>query len=156
MIRLNRMTDYAVVLLVQMGRRPDDVLTAPQIAKAARLPQPTVAKLLKQLAAAGLVRSQRGAAGGYALDRGPVEITAADIITALEGPIALTACVDGAPAPCESETTCPIAGHWNKVNVAIRKALQEVTLADLLDEPAACQTVAMLLPPYEASAASTR
>jgi FeS assembly SUF system regulator len=138
MIRLNRMTDYAVVMLVQMGRRPDRVLTAPQIAQAACLPLPTVAKLMKQMGQTGLVRSQRGAAGGYALSRRPEEITVAEIIAALEGPIALTACVDGAPAPCEVRATCPIGGHWNKVNGAIEAALRQVTLADLASEHATC------------------
>lgn len=156
MIRLNRLTDYGVVLLVQMSRQPDDVLTAPQIAQSACLPLPTVAKVLKQLAASGLVRSQRGAAGGYVLARRSDAITVAEIITALEGPIAITACVDGAPMPCEVETSCPIRGHWNKVNGAIRGALEQVTLADLAEEPAGCPTVALLLPQAPAAAASTR
>ena len=155
MIRLNRLTDYGVVLLVQMSRHPEVVMTAPQIAQASSLPLPTVAKVLKQLATAKLVRSQRGAAGGYLLARPPEAVTAAEIITALEGPIAITACVDGAPMPCEVETSCPIRGHWNKVNGAIRGALQQVTLADLAEEPAGCPTVALLMPAAEAAATST-
>lgn len=129
MIRLNRMTDYAVVVLGRMGR--EGVVSVAQLAQDSRVPQPTVAKLLKQLAQAGLVVSQRGPAGGYALARAPHAITVADVIAALEGPISLTACVDGAEGHCEVERLCPMRGNWDRVNRAIRDALESVSLADM-------------------------
>ena len=133
MIRLNRMTDYAVVVLGRMGR--DGVVNVAQLAHESRVPQPTVAKLLKQLAQAGIVVSQRGAAGGYLLARPSEAITVAEIIAALEGPISLTACVDGAEGQCEVERLCPMRGNWDRVNRAIRGALESVTLADMTPAP---------------------
>ncbi len=132
MLRLNRLTDYAVVVLTQMARRPDCLASAQHIADQGSLPLPTVAKLLNGLARAGIVASHRGATGGYALGRPASEITVADIVQALEGPIALTACVEGSSDPCEVSSLCPMAGNWNKVNQAIRGALASVTLADMV------------------------
>ncbi|MCG8693890.1 MAG: Rrf2 family transcriptional regulator, partial [Minwuiales bacterium] len=94
------MTDYAVVMMADMARLPGEVRTAPQLAEATGVPLPTVSKLLKNLANGGLMQSQRGASGGYSLSRAPEEITVAEIIAAVEGPIALTACVDGSPDQC--------------------------------------------------------
>lgn len=133
MIRLNRMTDYAVVVLGRMGR--EGVLNVAQLAQDSGVPQPTVAKLLKQLAQAGVVASQRGAAGGYVLARPASAITVAEIIAALEGPISLTACVDGVEGQCDVERLCPMRGNWDKVNRAIRAALESVTLADMTPAP---------------------
>jgi FeS assembly SUF system regulator len=135
MIKLNRLTDYGVVLMARLAREEhrseDTVLTAGQLAAESGVPAPTVAKILKQLTAAGLVVSQRGAGGGYALSRSAEEITAADIIDVLEGPVLLTACVDGSGDECGVEALCPMRGNWNKVNEAIRHALTEVSLVDM-------------------------
>ena len=98
---------------------------------------PTVSKLLNLLGHAKLVVSQRGASGGYTLSGPPEAITVAQIIQAMEGPIALTACVDGAVESCDSESFCPMRGNWNKVNGAIRAALSEVKLADMMALPPA-------------------
>ena len=131
MFRLNRLTDYAVVVMTQMAHDRQEVRTAPQIAQLIGIPQPTVAKLLSALARGGLVVSQRGATGGYTLSRPAAEIPVAAIIQALEGPIALTACVQGSDEHCEVASICPMQGNWNKVNLAIRTALEQVTLADM-------------------------
>lgn len=131
MIRLNRLTDYGVVLLVQLARSDGQVQTATQLASANGVPLPTAAKLLKQLAASGLVASHRGAAGGYALGRPAEHISVAEIVAALEGPIALTACVDGSIEHCGVEAICPMRGNWNRVNEAIQHALSDVTLAEM-------------------------
>ena len=131
MFRLNRLTDYAVVVMAQMAQRRDEMRTAPQISQDTGVPLPTVAKLLNALARENLVTSQRGAAGGYTLSRRAEEITVAEIIQAFEGPIALTACVDGSGDNCGSEPLCPMRGNWDKVNRAIRHALSGVTLADM-------------------------
>jgi FeS assembly SUF system regulator len=147
MFRLNRLTDYAVVVMTWMTYRPDAVHTAPQIATDTGIPLPTVAKLLNALARESLVLSHRGAAGGYTLGRRADEVSVAEIIQAMEGPIALTACVEGSAHHCDVECLCPMRGNWNQVNQAIYHALSEVTLADMaasagrmfgpLDEPAA-------------------
>jgi len=131
MFRLNRLTDYAVVVMTQMTQQPNNVHTAPQIAGDTGIPLPTVAKLLNALARESLVLSHRGAAGGYTLSRPAEEISVAEIIQAMEGPIALTACVEGSGNNCEVECLCPMAGNWNRVNQAIYDALSQVTLADM-------------------------
>ena len=131
MFRLNRLTDYAVVVMTQMAHDRQDVRTAPQISQSTGIPLPTVAKLLSALARDGLVTSQRGAAGGYLLAQAPQDIPVAAIIQALEGPIALTACVHGSDEHCEVASICPMQGNWNKVNLAIRTALEQVSLADM-------------------------
>ncbi len=131
MLRLNRLTDYAVVVMTRMNHDPDSLRTAPQIAQDPGIPLPTVAKLLNALARECLVMSHRGAAGGYTLGRKAQEITVAEIIQALEGPIALTACVNGSGNHCDVETLCPMRGNWERVNQAIREALSQVSLADM-------------------------
>ncbi len=132
MFRLNRLTDYAVVVMTQMAHDPKAVRTAPQIARNTGVPLPTVAKLLNALTRESLVTSHRGATGGYTLHRRAEEITVAEIIQAIEGPIALTACVDVSGYHCDVETLCPMRGNWEEVNRAIHDALDQVTLADMI------------------------
>lgn len=132
MFRLNRLTDYGVVVMTRMANEPETVRTAPQIAQDTGVPLPTVAKLLNALTRESLVASHRGATGGYSLARPAEGITVAEIIQALEGPIALTACVDGSEDHCEVETLCPMRGNWEQVNRAIHGALNGVTLADMM------------------------
>ena len=130
MLRLSKLTDYAVVVLVRLARSPD-VQTSPGIALATGIPEPTVAKVLKALSGRGLVVSQRGARGGYRLLRGLDAIPVSDVIVAIDGPIALTACVDGSLTECESRGLCPMHGRWDPVNEAIQQALSSITLADM-------------------------
>ncbi len=129
-LRLSKLTDYAVVVLVRLSGG-DGVQTSPGIAAATGIPEPTVAKVLKALAAAGLVASQRGARGGYRLTRPIGAIPVSDVIAAIDGPIALTACVDGGSGQCEVERICPLRGRWDPVNDAIQQALSAITLADM-------------------------
>jgi len=131
MFKLNRLTDYAVVVMSRMAHRPGVVWTAPRISQDTGVPLPTVAKMLNALTHGALITSLRGAAGGYRLNRPAEEITVAEIVQVLEGPIALTACVDGAAGACDVESLCPMRGNWDKVNQAIQRALGEVTLADM-------------------------
>ncbi len=131
MFRLNRLTDYAVVVMTQMAAKNGDVRKASKIAQDTGVPLPTVAKILNALAKSGLVASHRGATGGYTLSRDAAEISVSQIIQALEGPIALTACVDGTEESCDVEALCPMRGNWNRVNSAIREALESVTLAEM-------------------------
>ena len=140
MLRLSKLTDYAVVVLAGLDRaeRSSRVVAVPEIALASGLTEPTVAKVLKILGQAGLVQGLRGAHGGYRLSRALHEITLSEVIVAFDGPIALTACVDGAIGGCDAEAMCPVRGRWDPVNRAIRNALAAVTVADLAG-PARCQ-----------------
>lgn len=131
MIKLNRITDYAVVVLVQMASAPDRLVTAPQLATDSNVPLPTVAKLLKKLARGGVLSSHRGVNGGFRLARKPEDISVMAIVRALEGPIALTSCVDGSDDACGVERLCPVRGNWDQVNAAIQQALDGVSLADM-------------------------
>ena len=128
MLKLSKLTDYAVVVLVRLASA-EGVQTSPGIAQATGVPEPTVAKVLKALAGGGLVASQRGARGGYRMMRTLAEIPVADVINAIDGPIALTACVEG--GCCEAESFCSMAGRWDPVNSAIRAALTAISLADM-------------------------
>ncbi len=130
MLRLSKLTDYAVVVLVRLSDM-EGVQTSPGLAAATGIPEPTVAKVLKTLAASDLVSSQRGARGGYRLNRDLSSIPVADVIASIDGPIALTACVEGSGSGCESQGLCPMRGRWDPVNEAIHKALTSITLADM-------------------------
>ena len=132
MLKLNRLTDYAVVILGQLAKNSGEVETAAELAAATGIPLPTVSKILKILSGAGIIASHRGANGGYSFERSARDVRVAEIIEAFEGPIALTACVDSATEHCSIEALCPMKGNWNKVNDAIRKTLFNLTLADLI------------------------
>lgn len=132
MIRLTNLADYAVVLMTAAAREPEQRLSAARAAEATSIPMPTVAKLMGTLARAGLLLASRGVAGGFALAREPAEISVADIVEAVDGPIALTACVTGDADECAIEGVCGVRGHWGPINQAVRAALEHVTLADLL------------------------
>lgn len=132
MIKLSRLTDYAVVILAAMARREAGHASASALAAATALPEPTVSKVLKSLAKGGIIESLRGVNGGYVLKGRPEEIRISAIIIAMEGPIALTSCVKGSRESCSIESVCMLHGRWNVVNAAINTALDNVTLADML------------------------
>jgi FeS assembly SUF system regulator len=138
MLRISRLTDYATVLLAALASEPQRVQTAASLAELTHIAAPTVSKLLKQLQRAGLVTSTRGLHGGYQLARPAAQISAAAILDALEGPVALTDCSAG-HGQCEIEDSCRVGRVWQRLNLAIRRALYEVTLAQLagLDAPPA-------------------
>jgi FeS assembly SUF system regulator len=136
MFKVNKLTDYATVVLIDIARETA-VRSTQHIAVHTGIPLPTVAKLMKSLNKAGLVVSRRGAAGGYVLGREAGAITLADVIQAVEGPIALTACADTSDEHCSIEKVCPVHGKWNRANSAVRAALTEVTLADMVADVAA-------------------
>lgn len=131
MFKVNKLTDYATVVLITIGRS-HLVRSSQHLSENTGIPLPTVAKLMKSLNKAGLVKSQRGATGGYTLGRVAADITLADVIQAVEGPIALTACADTSDEHCGIEAICPVQGRWNRVNSAVRAALAQVTLADMV------------------------
>ncbi len=131
MIRLSRMADYGVVVMTYMAWRHHETQTSHQVAEGTGLSEATVGKLLKVFARADLLDSHRGARGGYELMRKPEEITVAEIVEAVEGPIALTLCVDEHPGNCDVEALCPMRGGWNQINTALRGAFEGVSLASM-------------------------
>ena len=131
MLRISRLTDYGTVVLAHLAGDFASVCSASDVAAATGIASPTVSKLLKSLARAELVISTRGANGGYRLARNPRLISAADVIDALEGPVSITEC-SAADSHCDYEHICSVGSAWKRINIAIRDALDEVTLIDLL------------------------
>lgn len=131
MLRISKLTDYGTVLLAHLAESGGRVRSAHDVAAATGIAPPTVSKLLKLLARAELVTSTRGANGGYRLARAAELVSAADIIDALEGPVSITEC-SASDSRCEHEGMCSVGGAWQRVNTAIRRALDDVSLNDLL------------------------
>jgi FeS assembly SUF system regulator len=131
MLRISRLTDYATVVLATLAGEPERVQTATSLAERTRIAAPTVSKLLKQLHRANLVTSTRGLHGGYQLARPAAQISAAAILDALEGgPVALTDCAVGG-GHCEIEGHCRVSRGWQRLNLAVRRSLEDVNLAQL-------------------------
>lgn len=126
------MADYGVVLMTELSRADNMTRTAPELAAATNLPLPTASKVLKLLSQADLLESHRGIKGGYAIARTPDEISMADIIRALDGPIALTDCVGEDGTLCEIEALCPTRTNWQRINDVVIEALRGVSLAEMM------------------------
>ena len=134
MIKLSKMTDYAVVCLGMLARRPGSSMSATELSKETGLALYTVQKLLKLLVSkSDFIRANRGALGGYILNRNSSEISVVEIIEALDGPITLTSCVDKSESFCEASDICFLGGKWNKINEIIRKSLNDISLKELLN-----------------------
>ncbi len=131
MIRLSRLADYGVLLMSYMAREPDDVHTAIHLSENTRLPIPTVSKVLATLARAGLLDSIRGRDGGYRLALPPKVISVEQIIAAVDGPIALTVCLENDGAQCDFESICPSQPNWRRINEALCDALRGVSLWEI-------------------------
>jgi FeS assembly SUF system regulator len=130
MLRMGKLTDYATVLLACLAQEPLRHCAAAELASRTRLNVPTVSKILKELQRAGMVISSRGALGGYRLARAPELISAAQILDVFEGPVALTEC-SASVSRCGIEKLCRVSSAWQRVNAAIRHALEDVTLQQL-------------------------
>ncbi|WP_425230458.1 SUF system Fe-S cluster assembly regulator [Sphingomonas sp.] len=141
-MRLSSLADYAVVMMAAAARRscaPECLgarLTATMLAAETGVPLPTAQKLVGRLAAAGLVESARGTGGGFRLARTSGAISLADIVEAVEGPIAMTVCLDEERHDCALDGHCAVKPHWGVVNEAIRGALAGVSLQQLAGVPA--------------------
>lgn len=135
-MRLSNLADYAVVILAAAARRDGGRLNASLLAEETGIPLPTAQKLVGRLAAAGLIVSSRGTGGGFRLARCAAEISLADIVEAVEGPIAMTACVEAGTHDCCVEHSCRVKPHWDAVNDAMRGALAGVSLEALSQNPA--------------------
>ncbi|MCP1313568.1 MULTISPECIES: SUF system Fe-S cluster assembly regulator [unclassified Halomonas] len=153
MLKLSRLTDYAAVVMAQIARHPQAPHAAADLAQAVSLPHPTVSKTLKMLVKAGLLTSQRGSQGGYQLARPASRITAADIIAAIEGPVAMTEC-SHAEGECELSATCGVSDNWQRVSVALRTLLESVTLSHLADSAPIKLPIALPIQTISLSAAS--
>ena len=130
MLRMSKLTDYGTMVLAQLAANGRGLSTAGEVAHATHLAQPTVSKLLKSLVHAGLVVSTRGVQGGYTLARPAATISAAEILDALEGPVAITEC-SSSSGGCDLESFCRVGTAWQRINHSIRRALEAVSLADL-------------------------
>jgi FeS assembly SUF system regulator len=135
MLRISKLTDYGTVVLACLAATPDRRQTATEVAERTRLGLPTVSKLLKSFHRAGLLTSARGSRGGYRLSRPASAISAAAIIDAIEGPVAITEC-SGDHSACDLETSCSTLNAWQRINGAIRRSLDDISLAQLSGQEA--------------------
>jgi FeS assembly SUF system regulator len=117
-------------MMCRMAAQPDTAWSAARLAEALGVPQPTVAKLLKQLARAQLLTSVRGGKGGYLLARNPADISLADVISAIEGLPGLTECI-ASPGTCAIERSCDMRRSWSAINQVVVGALADVSLAQV-------------------------
>jgi len=129
-LKLSKLSDYSAVVMAQIARQPDQPLSAPELAEKVNLPRPTVSKTLKLLHKANLVISRRGVQGGYLLAKAPADIRVSDIIAAIDGPVAMTACSQD-HNDCDLAEVCGVADNWQRVSEAIRSLLDSVTLEQL-------------------------
>lgn len=129
MLRISKLTDYSIVVMTHIASQPSRSLSAAEITAALPIGAPTVSKLLKQLARSGLLVSQRGARGGYALARSADQISVAEVIAAIEGPVALTEC--SLPGICQMEQRCRIRNNWEKLSGSVYQILAGVSLAEM-------------------------
>lgn len=130
MLRVTKLTDYATLVLTALAESPDRVLSAAELAERARLELPTVSKVLKPLAHAGLVESFRGSNGGYRLARAAADISLIEIVEAMEGRLGMTEC-SGEHSQCEHESHCGVRGNWRHINDVVADALRGVSLAQM-------------------------
>ena len=137
MLRITRLSDYAVAILGQLANSEVAVHTAKDLAARSGLPAPVVSKILKNLARSKLVASQRGVQGGYRMAREPSLVSVADVIEAVEGPVALTECGDNSDATCEFVGNCSVQANWLRINQVVRRALSNISVEDMISPPRA-------------------
>lgn len=131
MLRIGKMTDYAMLIMSHMAKTPGSILSATSLADALHLTAPTVSKILKMLSDASLVNSIRGAEGGYLLSKPAAEISVADIIAAMEGDLALTECCESSSL-CAIDSMCTMRGNWKKINKMVNSMLSRLSVQDML------------------------
>ena len=129
MLRVGKLTDYAIVLMTCLARKAQpDPVTARDLATDMGLPQPTVSKLLKMLTQGGLLTSTRGVAGGYALARRPEAISLVEMVEAIEGPMSVTDCSSAKDCACTLQSACGLKTNWNYINRQLMGTLRGITL----------------------------
>ena len=129
MLRISKLTDYAILMMVEMTR-DGGMLSAHALAERVHVETPTASKVLKLLAGNGLLESYRGASGGYRVKREASDISVAEVIAAIEGPIAMTEC-SVEEGLCSQEDQCELRGNWQRISLAVAQALREVSLAEM-------------------------
>lgn len=154
MVRLSRLADYAVMVMTHIAQNDHGAHTAAGIAVATQLPMPTVAKILARLRREGLLASKRGVKGGYILAHEATAISAGAIVAAMDGPLALTQCSKSDFRPCEVEPLCPSRAGLHRINLAVRKALDDMSLADLAISPLAFPEEARTAPLHRLATAT--
>jgi FeS assembly SUF system regulator len=130
MLRISKLTDYAIMVMVALCERRGEVMSTQVLAEATHLEVPTVSKVLKLLGRAGLVRSFRGKNGGYCVEREAGSISVAEIIAAIEGPIAMTEC-SIEKGLCSQEPVCSLRSNWRRISSAVARAIEGVSLAEM-------------------------
>lgn len=131
MLRLGKLTDYAILIMSHMAKQSDITMSAASLAEQLHLGAPTVSKILKMLSDADLVYSIRGAEGGYHLAHAPVNISVADVVLAMESGLALTECCESTNL-CALESMCTMRENWRKINTIIQSLLSRLTILDML------------------------
>lgn len=131
MLRISKLTNYGIVIMSSLAAAPNRVHAAHQIAELTHVALPTVAKVLKRLHGADLVLSIRGPKGGYRLARPATDISVADVVSALEGPVSLTECSTD-DSNCEQADVCSLRTNWTHINEAIRNALESISLDEMV------------------------
>lgn len=134
MLKLSKLTDYSVVLLVHLSRAHGARMSASQLSQMTKLPEPTVSKILKILSRGNIVTSTRGASGGYALEMPADRVSILRVIEAMEGPVTMASCVDDVTDTCSISCHCTVKGRWDTVNDALKKALGDISLASMMPQ----------------------
>ena len=130
-MKINKLTDYSIVILANLVAKDENVMhTAKELSEFSRIPLPTVTRILKMLSNKGILESQRGAQGGYELTKSSADISVAEVIEAMEGPIALTECASD-DCGCAFEPSCAVGKPWQKINKAVNDVLQNIRLSDM-------------------------
>jgi FeS assembly SUF system regulator len=138
MIRLSRLSDYAIVLMCEMASSRDETFSARKLHETTHISQSAIMKILKLLAIDGLVISARGARGGYSIASEPGEISILDIVKAIDGPVSVTLCTHNTTdEPCAFEAHCAAKSGWGMVNLALQDTLSRFSIADFLASHAA-------------------
>lgn len=136
MLRISKLTDYAIMVMVALSDRRGEVVSTQALAEITHLEAPTVSKVLKLLARAGMVASFRGKHGGYSVDRSAGSISVAEVIAAIEGPIAMTEC-SIEQGLCSQESICNLRSNWQRISTAVAQAIEGVSLAEMSLPPEA-------------------
>ena len=129
MLRISKLTDYAILAMVELTR-DGEMLSAHALSERVGVELPTASKVLKMLAGCGLLDSYRGANGGYRAGRPASDISVAEVIAAIEGPVAMTECSEEAGL-CSQEDNCELRGNWQRISLAVNQALEQVSLAEM-------------------------
>lgn len=155
MLRISKMADYGTIVLTTMAKEPGRTQSVAEIGSVTGLPMPSVSKILKIFVSEGLVLSLRGSKGGYKLSRRPEEISTAQILKAIDGPIGMTECSTH-PGLCRHENGCQVRANWQIVSRAMLQALEQITLNQMIQPVIETVNLTALHPKWPASGPSNQ